>query len=278
MNRIRAGYVLTRNPFNHAQLSSVPLSPELVDCIVFWTKDAANLLPFLGELDALGYNYYFQYTLTPYDSRMERNLRPKSDIVATFQQLSRQVGCERMVWRYDPIVLNDELTVDYHKREFDQLCQALARFSDTVTISFVDLYPKVKTALVREISEEEIEELAAHIGETAARFGLEATACCERMDLTRFGISRASCIDRVRIEKITGRTLNLKQDKNQRQGCGCVSSIDIGAYGTCTNGCVYCYANRSTDSAMRRFEQHDPAGELLFGTVAEGETITPRRL
>lgn len=54
LNRIRAGYALTRNPMNHAQLSRVPLTPDVVDCIVFWTKDPQNLLPYLDELDARG--------------------------------------------------------------------------------------------------------------------------------------------------------------------------------------------------------------------------------
>ena len=64
MNRLKAGYVLNANPINQSQLSRIPLSPELVDCTVFWTKDAHNILPRLNEIDSLGYSYIFQHTLT----------------------------------------------------------------------------------------------------------------------------------------------------------------------------------------------------------------------
>jgi len=99
MNRIRAGQVLTRNPVNHSQLYRVSLSPDTVDCIVFWTKDPLNLMPYLDELDSLGYQYYFQFTVTPYGSDLETNLRPKAEIEDTFIQLSRRVGSNRVVGR-----------------------------------------------------------------------------------------------------------------------------------------------------------------------------------
>ena len=91
MNRIRAGHLLTRNPFNPAQIREISLSPTLIDCIVFWTKNPAPMLAALDELDALGYPYYFQFTLTPYDRRIERNLPPKEELVQTFTALSAGV-------------------------------------------------------------------------------------------------------------------------------------------------------------------------------------------
>lgn len=112
MNRIRAGYVLTRNPMNHAQLSLISLSPDAVDCIVFWTKDAKKMLPHLNELDRIGYKYYFQFTLTPYNKTIEKNLRDKMEIEDTFIELSKKIGKERVIWRYDPIILNE--TLDNH--------------------------------------------------------------------------------------------------------------------------------------------------------------------
>lgn len=66
MNRIRAGYAVVRNPMNPGQLGRIALTPDVVDCIVFWSKDPAPLMPYLKELDAMGYRYYFQFTLTPY--------------------------------------------------------------------------------------------------------------------------------------------------------------------------------------------------------------------
>jgi Domain of unknown function (DUF1848). len=270
LNRVRAGYALVRNPMNASQLRRVDLTPCAVDCFVFWSKDPANLLTGLCELDTFGYSYYFQFTLTPYGHALEPNMRDKREIEATFVALSKQIGRERVVWRYDPIILNEFTCVEYHKREFKRLCGKLAPCTDTVTISFVDMYAKLKTDLIRPLTDGEVAELAGFIGETARAHGLRAVACCESADLSGYGIGRAACVDSARIEKLTGRKLSLPSDKNQRQGCGCVASVDLGAYNTCPAGCVYCYANNpgkdgSFSSALRRWNAHDPAGELLCG-------------
>ncbi|HBR31012.1 MAG TPA: DUF1848 domain-containing protein [Clostridiales bacterium] len=278
MNRIRAGYVLTRNPMNHAQLSRIPLSPDVVDCIVFWTKDAANMLSHLDELDERGYKYYFQFTLTPYGRDIERNLCLKSKIEDTFVVLSKRIGRERVVWRYDPIILNITLNIEYHKAQFVRMCDKLSSYTDTVTISFVDMYSKLKTNLIRPITEDEIAELAEFIGKTAKEHGIRAVACCEKYDLTKYGIGQSSCIDRERIEKVCGYLLDVNADKNQRDCCGCAESIDIGAYNTCPNGCVYCYANDRSSTTLRRHESHSPESEMLIGTVANGEKITDRKV
>lgn len=278
MNRLAAGYALARNPMNHAQLGKIPLTPDVVDCIVFWTKDARNIMPHLAAISGMGYRYYFQFTLTPYDNSIEKNLRSKEAIEETFVELSDAIGKERVLWRYDPIILNGGFTVAYHKEHFRRLCEKLHRYTGSVTISFVDTYAKLKSGLVREAAEDEIFALGAFIGQTASDYGLIVQACCEKTDLTPYGINKASCIDKAVIEKICGCPLDLAADSNQRDGCGCMESIDIGAYDTCINGCVYCYANRSIDTAMQRYILHDPKGELLFGIVADCERITDRKV
>ena len=172
MRRVEAGFVLTRNPMNHAQLSRIPLSPETVDAIAFWTKDPQPMLDRLPALDAVGYRYYFQFTLTPYDRTLERGLRNKTEIESTFIALSKRLGRERVVWRYDPIILNDTLDVSWHREQFSRMCGVLAPYTDTVTISFVDLYAKCRSPLLREITPAEMAELAGFIGETARTHGL----------------------------------------------------------------------------------------------------------
>jgi len=261
---------------NPGQLSRIPLSPDVVDCIVFWSKDPQNLMPHLKAISKMGYNFYFQFTLTPYDRTLEPYLREKSAIEDTFIALSKQIGKERVLWRYDPIVLNDTLTVDYHKAQFTRLCEKLATYTEIVTISFVDLYTKLKTPLVRAVTAEEMAELAEYIGKTARAHRLVPKACCEA-GLEQYGIERASCIDKAVLEKVCGCALSLASDKNQRLGCGCMESVDIGAYNTCMNGCVYCYANDKAATVERRALSHDPTGELLIGTVGEGETILERK-
>lgn len=280
VSRLKEGYVLSRNPMNHAQVSKIILTPKDIDCIVFWTKDPAPMLEQLPVIDALGFSYYFQFTITPYGRDIERNVRDKKDIVKTFKELSNTLGKERMLWRYDPILLNEEFTIPYHLINFSKLCRELSRYTDICTISFVDLYKKlnktVKDTMVKAITEEEMHQLAKLLSEIAGDYGIEMRACCEQLDLSIEGIKPASCIDKEIVERICGHAITVKKDKNQRLGCGCIQSVDIGVYNTCINGCVYCYANHSDESIKKNYLQHDPESDILIGSVQENEKIKIR--
>ncbi|MCI8360750.1 MAG: DUF1848 domain-containing protein, partial [Clostridiales bacterium] len=138
LNRLRAGYVLVPNPFRPRQVSRIVLSPETVDCIVFWTKDPAPLMAYLPEIDRMGYKYCFQFTLTGYSGDIEKGLRPKKEIVETFRQLSRQTGRQRIQWRYDPILPRDGWTAERHLDVFAGLCRRLGEWTRGITVSFVD--------------------------------------------------------------------------------------------------------------------------------------------
>ncbi len=277
LNRLKAGYVLVRNPVNHAQISRVTLSPDVIDCIVFWSKDPRNLLPYLPEIDRMGYRYYFQFTLTPYGKDLEPKLRKKPDIEQTLLTLSEKIGSERIVWRYDPIILNDTWNIEKHKEQFARMCEKFSHAVRSITISFVDRYPKLKTDLIRPLTSQEMQELGKWIGETAAKYHLPVHTCCETEDLTQYGVTKAGCINAEIVEELADRHININRDKNQRPGCGCCESFDIGVYNTCPYGCVYCYANFSPESTLHNMQQYDPNGELLIGKVLEGEPIRERK-
>lgn len=280
MNRLEEGYAYTRNPMNHSQVSKIILTPEVIDCIVFWTKDPINIMDKLTRLDAMGYRYYFQFTLTPYSKDMEQNLRDKKDIINTFILLSQTIGKGKVLWRYDPIILNDTLTMDYHTEMFELLCRQLKNYTDICTISFIDLYsklnPSIKGRSIREITEPEMLQLAAIFYEIGHSNGIELKACSEKINLSEYGIQPASCIDQRTIERICGYTIASKSDTNQRPGCGCIQSVDLGAYNTCKNGCIYCYANLSEASIKCNYRKHDPHSEILIGNVGADEKITQR--
>lgn len=244
MNRFRDGYVNMRNPFNHSQVKMISILPDAAECFVFWTKNPLPFLPYLDELDGGGCKYYFQFTLTPYGLDLERGLPPKTELIKAFEQLSKRVGRERVIWRYDPILFWQAYDEDFHRRAFGKMCGLLAPYTDTVTISFFDMYPKLRSTGIVPPDEDAAQRLAGFIGKTSADEGIRAVACCEKGDYSSFGIGRAACIDANRIARLTGLPANsFERDKNQRTGCGCVKSVDIGAYGTCANGCLYCYAN-----------------------------------
>lgn len=276
VNRLQAGFVLARNPMNHAQVSKIMLSPDIVDCIVFWTKDPQNMLDKLDAVDNLGHKYYFQFTVTPYDKSIEKGLRDKEEIIKTFCSLSQKIGKEKVLWRYDPIILTDKFDIAFHKEQFASLCSKLSNYTSCCTISFVDIYRKLKTSLLREINQEETEELCELILTIAEDFGITVKACCEKSFLLRYGIGKANCIDPIVIEKICGYSLDIKRDKNQRDSCGCYESIDIGVYNTCKNGCIYCYANYNDTSLNNNCKRHNPKGSLLIGDIGENEKVTIR--
>lgn len=268
VNRLKAGYVLSKNPMNPNQIKRISLSPDEVDCIVFWTKDPINMLDKLSLIDKLGYRYYFQFTLNPYGIDIERNLRNKEDIVNTFIQLSKRIGSEKLLWRYDPVIINENHRVDYHLHNFAYLCSKLQGYTKKCTISFVDDYKKLDKAvrdyIIRDIDEDTQHYIAKSFVEIAAGYGIEIRACCEKADLINYGVKPAACIDKELIETICGYSLNIKKDKNQRPACNCAESTDIGVYNSCRNGCIYCYANHSEASINRNCMRYNPVSDILL--------------
>jgi len=232
------------------------------------------MLDKLDTLDTLGYKYYFQFTVTPYDNSIEKGLRDKEEIIKTFCDLSNRIGKEKVLWRYDPIIINDKYNLTYHKEQFERLCNKLSNYTNQCTISFVDTYSKIKTKLIREISQVEMIEHCKVISTIAKTYNLAVKACGEQLNLSEYGIEQANCIDKRVVEKICGYSLEIKKDKNQRGTCGCYESIDIGVYNTCKNRCIYCYANYSEVSVNNNCKRHNPQGELMIGEIDENEKVT----
>lgn len=277
-NRIREGQVCVRNPMNRHQVSKIRLSPDVIDCIVFWSKNPAPMLPRLDEL--ADYMYYFQFTVTPYDRELETGLPQKESIIETFRLLSDRIGPKRVIWRYDPILFSQSMDVQYHLHGFEAIAKRLASCTQTCVISFVDLYQKTRRNLrettVREPGADEITRLAAGLASIASSYGIRIQSCAERIDLEPMGIRHGRCVDRVLIEELLGCRLEVAKDRNQRPECGCVQSVDIGAYDTCSHGCLYCYANTDTETVYRNRELHDPSSPLLIGRMEEGDVVKER--
>ena len=169
VNRLKAGEVLVPNPYNRKKVKKIFLSPETVDCIVFWTKNPEPMLPYLKEIREMGYEYYFQMTITDYDEDMELNLPGTAESMATFLLMSERIGKERMDWRFDPIILTEKYSISYHLERFEMMCNWLHDATTRCIISFVDAY---KDCPFRELKEEEIIELAGGLGKIARRYRL----------------------------------------------------------------------------------------------------------
>lgn len=282
MERLRQKYVLVRNPFNAHNISRIPLSPENVDAIVFWTKNSKPIHKYLDEIDNLKYKYYFQYTITPYKNDLEEKVQDKKEIVETFKKLSEKIGSEKVILRYDPVILSDNYTIDFHKKAFARLCDLLAPYTKKIIFSFLDDYKKIskniKQLNIKEISEEEMYIMAEYFADTAKKYNLKIESCAEQIDLERFGINHGKCIDNELIEKITGYKISAGRD-NQRNACGCIKCIDIGEYNTCMHKCLYCYANINKYAAFKNYKLHDKKSPLLIGYVDEiKDKITDRNI
>ena len=277
--RIKEAYVLVRNPMNIHQVSKISLSHDVVDGIVFWTK---NPIPMIDRLDEISqYPYYFQFTLNAYGQDVEPNVPSKNDlIIPAFQKLSQKIGKDRVVWRYDPIFLNEKYTMEYHCKYFESLASKLHLFTEKCTLSFVDYYRNternMKPLNMISISMQQKLELMEKLSSIAARYGLPLDTCAEAIDLQIFGIAHSHCIDKERLEKIGGYHLDIDKDKNQRMECGCISSIDIGIYNTCKNGCLYCYANYSPKTVQNNCGQHRSSSPLICGEITESDILKER--
>ncbi len=281
VNRLKEKYVLVRNPMNIHQVSKIDLSSDVVDAIVFWTKNPTPMLSYLDQIE--DYTYYFQFTLSAYGPDVERNLPSKNKIIIpTFQQLSKEIGKEKVIWRYDPIFFNEQYSMEYHCKYFEVLASKLGDYTEKCTVSFMDMYRNTERnvkslSIVKDTYEIQVELLQRFV-EIAKEYGLYIDTCAEIGDFHKIGVEHAHCIDRERIERIGGFKLNVDKDTNQRAECGCVASIDIGAYNTCKNGCLYCYANYSSNTVEKNFGMHNPKSPLLFGEIDSTDVIKERKV
>lgn len=280
IQRLSEKYAYVRNPMNIHQVSKINLSPDIVDCIVFWSKNPSPIINKLSKLRE--YMYYFQFTLNAYGKDFETGLPSISTRIHTFQTLSSNIGKNRIIWRYDPIIINDTYSIDWHVKQFEYLANQLYEYTDKVTISFIDLYTKIsgniKNKNIYELSYIQKEIIAGKFAEIAHSHNLRIDTCAEDIDLSAYGIDHARCIDDKLISNLLGCSLDIEKDKNQRLECGCIASIDLGLYNTCQNGCVYCYANHNSTVRQQNFQKYDPFSPLLCSQITELDKITERKV
>lgn len=280
-NRIKEGFVYVRNPMNAHQVSKIDITPNVVDCIVFWTKNPEPMINRLNELDS--YDYYFQFTLTGYGKDMECNVPHKKEkMIPVFQELSEKIGMQRVIWRYDPIIFTKKYTPEYHLKAFEQIAATLKGYTEKCVISFVDVYAKnmknMELINSYKLDKTKLIKFAKKIAEIANDNGMMVGSCAESIDLSECGIEHNCCIDKSLMESIIGYKLKVNKDKNQRRECGCMESVEIGTYNTCKNDCKYCYANDSEENVIKNCSKYDPKSPILCGALDENDKITERKV
>lgn len=255
VERLRAGFVDVANPFNAKQVRRVDLRPENLTGFVFWTRDASRFHPVLDLLDKRGDRYYFLHTLTPYGRDLEPKLFAQAPRIQTFRRLSSRLGPDRVIWRYDPILLGHPWDADWHRAAFERLSKALAGATQRVIISMATYYRKTDRRLKaledkgatfdRQAGcQAETLSLLAELNQVATDRGMHMQSCASEVDLAAAGVQPGACVDALLFKVLWGIDLPQKKDPGQRKACACAPSMDIGTNDTCAHACLYCYANR----------------------------------
>jgi len=248
MECLRRGEVTVRNPFRPAQEKRVSLKRQDVDAFIFWSRDPRPFLAQLAEIESGGYPYCFLVTVTGYPRLLEPAVPRVDEAVAFFRELTGRIGRRRVIWRYDPVLFSEQTTFDFHIQNFSRLAGLLAPFTARAIVSFFDPYAKALRRLRKAGidagaaagSREQQQDLLGRLAAGAENAGLEIQSCAEAA-LTA-GVKPGKCIDEKLLNELFDLNLSYRKDPAQRKLCLCQQSIDIGSYGTCRHGCLYCYA------------------------------------
>ena len=213
INRLKAGYCVWYNPFNQKPMY---ISFVKTKAVVFWTKNPEPLIPYLPELDKRGIHYYFQVTLNDYvNEGFEPNVGPVEHRVAVFKRLSDQIGKEKVIWRFDPLIVTPNLTVRQLLTKVYHVGNQLKGYTDKLVFSFIDVraYRKVQNNLIKETSfftrdtvdsaepsGNYLEKLVDGLAKLRDHWKSEGwnitlATCGESIDLEKYGIKHNRCID-----------------------------------------------------------------------------------
>ena len=271
IHRIRQGYVLVRNPYNPINVTKYSLSTNVVDCLVFCTKNPEPMFKYLDEIDK--YKQYWFVTITPYGKDIEPNVPDKDKVIDSFKKLSNYVGTNAVGWRYDPIFIGNGFNVEKHIICFEKMAKKLKGYTHDCTISFLDLYEKVKknSPDLKPPTKEEQITIAKAFSKIGKQNDMIIHSCCENTYLKEYGIDISGCMSKDIVEKAIVFLLNPPKVKNLRENCNCLMGNDIGAYNTCLHLCKYCYANYNKEENRKKHDENSP---FLIGNIQKDDNIT----
>lgn len=275
INRVKAGFVDVRNPFNQKLVSRIYFSD--VDLIMFCSK---NPLPMINKLDILKVPVLFHVTITPYGKDVEPNISDKRLIIEGVKKLSLVLGIDNVVVRYDPIFLSDKYNVDYHIKAFDKLCKNLNSYVNKIIVSFMDEYKNVRSnkniLKYRAFTREDYKKIGEAFSKSAHDNGMSVQTCFEDEDLTQYGFVKGECLSHELAYILTGKKFKSSNVRKEKK-CECVQMVDIGDYNSCMHMCKYCYANYDEKAVSNNFERHDDNSSLLIGSIQRDDVIKVRK-
>ena len=145
----------------------------------------------------------------------EPNVPPVAKRIETFIKLSQLIGKEKVIWRFDPLIITPNIGPRELLTRIWNVGNQLKGFTSKLVFSFVDVraYRKVQNNLVKEtmlFTKEDVENAEAnHAQRTEIVEGLqkiknawhqegwdvEMATCAEDIDLESYGIKHNRCID-----------------------------------------------------------------------------------
>lgn len=275
MNRLKEGFVDVRNPFNPKMVSRIMMDD--VDLLFFCTK---NPIPIIDKLKDIKKKMYFHITLTSYNKDIEPNLPPKKDIIEAIKKISKIIGKENLVIRYDPVFINDKYTVEYHVNAFDKLCSLLDGYVEKILISFIDDYKNVrnnyKVLNYRPLTENDYKVIGTSFSESARSHNMTVHTCAEVHNLVEYGFIKDECMSKELALKLTGKKYK-KWKARKNVPCECVEMVDVGVYNSCKHFCKYCYANYDEKKVQENYNKHNPKSSLLIGELQDDDIIKIRK-
>lgn len=275
LKRFQEGFVYSRNPLFLNKVTRYELNPEVVDCVIFCSKNYEPILERLHEITDR-FNTYFYYTITAYGKDIEPNVPSIEDSIETLIKLSEIVGAKRIAWRYDPILLTEKYTKNRHYETFDYMSEKLSPYIDRCIFSFVEMYKKLKTNMPEIIllTQEDKDEIAKNIGLIAQKNKILLQTCATIENYEKYNIIQSGCITAEILGTANGVTFSNIRHTGNRKGCRCMESRNIGDYDTCPNGCKYCYANQNPQIARKNYEKHNADSPLILGGLNPTDEIS----
>lgn len=274
IKRFEEGFVYSRNPLFPNTVYKYNLNPEIVDCVIFCSK---NYKPILEKLRKISdkYNVFCHYTITAYDKDIEPNVPNLEESIETLIKLSQIVGEQRIAWRYDPILLTTNYTIEKHIQTFEYLAKNISPHIAFCIFSFVEMYKKLEKNMPEIIpfSDTDKKVILKALGQISKKYNMKIQTCASGEDFSQYGIYQSGCITSEILKRANNIEFKKIAHKGNRKNCKCMPSRDIGAYDTCLNGCKYCYANKNPDIAYKNFKLHNPNSPLLLGDLKETDTI-----
>lgn len=274
LKRFKEGFVYSRNPLFPNIVTRYELNPNIVDCVVFCSKNYEPILDRLTEITDK-FNTYFHYTITAYGRDIEPNVPTIDESIETLIKLSKIVGKQRIAWRYDPILLTKKYTKQVHYNTFDYMSKRLSPHIDRCIFSFVDMYKKLETNMPEIIilNNNDKIEIAKNIGSIAKKHNMIIQTCATIKDFKQFGILQSGCMTSEILGNANNITFKKVRHSGNRQGCKCIENRNIGDYDTCPNGCKYCYANKNPQIAQENYKKHNPNDLMILGNLKPTDEI-----